>query len=136
MNKKYIIVGILISILVIGLVAFVLFNKYRKQKEEDYLYNQLNRVVKEYYKDYYYNTLGNNDDIRKTNAEKFKSVGIKISLNDLSKYKSDNSEILNKFKNSQTNANCDYDKTIITIYPIDPYGNENIRVDSNIVCGL
>ena len=136
MNKKYIslIIGIILIILLIS--GIIIFNKIKKSREEDKLYNQLNKVVKDYYKDYYYNILGDNEDIKKSNAEKFRYTGIKINLEDLSKYKSNNNEILDKFKNSQTNSNCDYNKTTIVIYPIDPYGKEDIRIDSNIVCGL
>ena len=136
MNKKYILIISISLVIILFVAGFILFNKIKKSRAEDRLYNELNTVVKDYYKDYYYNTLGNNDEVRKINAEKFRYTGIKINLEDLSKYKSNNNEILDKFKNSQTNSNCDYNKTTIVIYPIDPYGKEDIRIDSNIVCGL
>lgn len=136
MNKRYIILSVIVLSIILLISGIILFNNIRKNKEEDKLYNQLNSVVKDYYKDYYYNTLGDNEDIRKSNAEKLKHVGIKITLYDLSNYKSNNEDILSLFKNAQTKADCDYNKTTITIYPIEPYGREDIKIDSNLVCGI
>lgn len=137
MKKKYIIITLIVIVCIALLSSIIIFNKIMSAKEEDRLYKELEVITKDYYKYYYYyNVLGENDNVRRANAEVLKSNGIKISLEDLSKFKVDSDEILNKFKNNKTKSNCDFKNTSIVIYPVEPYGDENIRLDSNIVCGI
>lgn len=112
--------------------------KNKQRREEDKLYNTLNSVVKDFYKDYYYPVvLGDDDSTRKLNAESYKSTGITITLKELSKYKvGEEDSILSQFKNYRTQMPCDYDNTKIVIYPQLPFGSEDIRIESNIVCGF
>ena len=125
---------VLIVLFVILLIAF----KNKKQKEENKLYNTMNTVVKEFYRDYYYPyILGDDNESRVEKTKSYKSSGITMSLNDLAKYKIGNEDsILSLFKNYRTGSNCNYDKTKITIYPVEPYGSEDIRIEANIVCGF
>jgi len=128
LNVLFIVVAIIIA------VVFIFFFKEKQKKEENKLYNSMNVVVKDYYKDYYYRNILNSDS---NTAKKYNKTGITLTLRELAKYKvNDEDSILSLFKNYRTGANCDYDKTKIVIYPIEPYGNEDIRIDATIVCGF
>ena len=137
-NVKKIIGVVIIIFVLLSIVTCVILINNKKRKEEDKLYSTLNVVAKDYYKDYYYKiVLGNNEITRSTKAEQLKDTGIKLSLRDLAQYKiNDEDSILSKFKNYQNGSDCDYDNTKVTIYPVYPYGSENVRIESNIVCGF
>ena len=133
-NLKSIIylIGIVLIVLFVIIVMTSVNNK--KRREEDKLYSTFNQVIKDYYKDYYYKVVLNNNS---SNAEDIKTTGIKISLRDLAKYKgTDEDSILSQFKNYQNNQPCDYDNTKAIIYPVHPYGSEDIRIESTVVCGI
>ena len=133
---------IILIIIIIALMAFAIVVtksvKDKKMREENKLYSTLNQVATDFYKDYYYKVvLGSDDESRLHKAKYLKEVGINISLRELAKYKiNDEDSILSQFKNYKTHDNCDYDKTRISIYPQEPYGESDIRIESNIVCGF
>ncbi len=136
MNK--IVKQVLLSLAAVLIIVFIIFvmscvNK-KKQSEENKLYNNLNMVTKEFYKDYYYPVvLYNNPEA----AAAYKDKGIKLTLNELANYKgNDRDSILSLFKNYKNGSNCDYNNTKVTIYPVDPYGKEDIRIDGTVVCGI
>ena len=137
-NLKVFLMGLATIALVVLAVLLIIAFRNRKQKEENKLYNVMTGVVKDYYRDYYYPfILGDDEETRIDKAKSYKTSGITMSLNDLAKYRVGNEDsILSLFKNYRTGAPCNYDKTKITIYPIEPYGSEDIRVDANIVCGF
>ena len=136
MNKKIKIVfmSVFTVFLLAVIITLLLAFKNKQRKEEDKLYNTMNIVVKDYYKDYYYpNVLDNNEET----AKRFKNSGITLSLSELAKYRVNNEDsILSQFKNYRTGANCNYDKTKIIIYPVEPYGSEDIRIEASIICGF
>ena len=138
-SKTKSIIYLTIIVLVIGFLFIVVTQvRDKKRREENKLYNKLNDIVLTYYKDYYYKiVLGSDDSLRKSNAANLSKNGIKITLNQLANYKGDEKNtILDEFKNYKTNTPCDYDKTIIMIYPKEPYGDQDIRIESTIECGI
>jgi hypothetical protein len=140
MNKtvKTIITVITFIIICVFIVLVLRSVRDKERREEDKLYSTLNTVVKDFYKDYYYNViLGDDDATRKLHAESYKQTGISYTLDELAKYKiGEEKSILDQFKNYKTNLPCDYKNTKIVIYPHEPYGSEDIRIESNIVCGF
>jgi len=128
----------LITALIILLIAIIYLLSYsREMKEKQNLTNKLYNVASEFYKDYYYQVVGNSDEERASYVSRFNETGITISLEDMVKYKLDDSEsILNEFKNYKTKANCDYENTQVIIYPYDPYGVEDFNIDATLVCGF
>ena len=140
MNKVLKTILIVITLIVLSVFIFLVVTsvKNKQRREEDKLYSTLNTVVKDFYKDYYYQiVLGSDDGTRKLNAETYKTTGISLTLRELSKYKvGEEDSILSQFKNYRTSVPCDYDNTKIIIYPQAPYGSEDIKIESNIVCGF
>ena len=60
-----------------------------------------------------------------------------MSLDNLARYKKDESEeIIKKFVNSKTNHEWDKTNSMVIIYPKEPYGKKNYRIDTNLVCGF
>ncbi len=135
---KKIILIIIIIVLMLFTIMVTKSVKAKKMREENKLYTTLNQVATDFYKDYYYKiVLGSDEESRLHKAEYLKEVGINISLRELAKYKiNDEDSILSQFKNYKTHENCDYDKTKISIYPQEPYGESDIRIETNIVCGF
>lgn len=140
MNKNLRIALMLLFVVVFTLISItlVIALKKIKQKEENILYNTLTTVTKDYYKEYFYKyILGDSEQERIDRAKGYKNTGITITLNELAKYKVGNEDsILSQFTNYRTGNPCDYNKTKITMYPVEPYGEDNIRIETNIVCGF
>ena len=38
--------------------------------------------------------------------------------------------------NSKTNQECDKTNSMVIIYPKEPYGKKDYRIDTNLVCGF
>ena len=69
--------------------------------------------------------------------EKYKDIGIKVSLDNLSRYKKDDmDDILKQFVNDKTKEECDRNSSMVIIYPKDPYGQKDYTVDAILVCGF
>ena len=140
MNKTVKTILTIITFVIICVLIVLVTKSLRdkQRREEDKLYNTLNTVVKDFYRDYYYNVvLGNDDGTRKLNAETYKVTGISYTLDEIAKYKiGEENTILDQFKNYKTNLPCDYKNTKVIIYPHEPFGSEDIRIESNIVCGF
>ena len=130
------VIGIILVIIFIAIVITSVVNK--KSREEKKLYDKLNTVVKEYYKDYYYTiVMGTSDSLRLYNAKNLSENGIKVTLRQIANSKGNDADsVLSQFKNYKTKNDCDYDNTKITIYPQEPYGNEDIKIEATIVCGF
>lgn len=137
LNKKRIIVIISALALLAIVIYAAIYSAKTDEREEQKLYDQLNVLASNYYKDYYYNLFGDNDTEIANRISQYKDTGITISLNDLAKYKIDDySNILSSYKNYKTGSNCDYDNTKVTFYPYEPYGRNDFRIESTVVCGF
>lgn len=137
LNKKqcYIIGGIVLLLIVI-ISLFLIFNNHSKNESQK-LSKELKELGISFYEDFYYNQIGKTDDEKKTFLEKYTDIGIKVSLDNLARYKKDESEeITKKFVNSKTNQECDKTNSMVIIYPKEPYGKKDYRIDANLVCGF
>lgn len=126
------------AILAIAIIATSLTVSYaitnKESKEEKLLKTYLQELGIDFYENVYYNQIGHNDDERKVVLEKFKDIGIKISLNNIEKNINDtNKEKLLAFTN-QDIANCDKDNTKIIIYPEAPYKIDSYHFEIELVC--
>ena len=130
------IIGAILIIIFIAIVITSVVSK--KSREEKKLYDKLDTIVKEYYKDYYYPVvMGSSESLRLYNAKNLSETGIKVTLRQIVNSKGNDADsVLSQFKNYKTKNDCDYDNTKITIYPQDPFGNEDMKYESTIVCGF
>lgn len=137
LNKKhyYIIGGIILLIIIITSVLIMIGNKQQNGSQK--LLNELKQLGESFYEDFYYNQVGKTDEEKRAFLEKYTDIGIKVSLDNLARSKKDQSgDILKKFVNSKTNVKCDKTNSMVTIYPRDPYGKRDYRIDANLVCGF
>ena len=137
LNKKhYYIIGGIILLLIVIISLFLIFNNHSKNESQK-LTKELKELGISFYEDFYYNQIGKTDEEKKTFLEKYTDIGIKVSLDNLARYKKDESEeIIKKFVNSKTNQECDKTNSMVIIYPKEPYCKKNYRIDTNLVCGF
>lgn len=98
------------------------------------LENELKEMGKDFYENFYYDLVVK--DHGTDQISKFNTVGIKVDLSNLERYKSDNKEKVEKFVNPKTNQSCNKDETKVVIYPEDPYGKTNYRLETILSCGF
>ncbi len=109
------------SIILFLLILIFLYLFYPKIKVE----NPLKKLGKEYYENYYYIQLDDSYELRKEFLSNYKDSGLKINLNTLRNYKDISSK---RYKN------CNWDKTMIIVYPEEPYKVNNYRVEVELDC--
>lgn len=113
----------------------------RFSSNQDKLHSDLERLGQDFYETYYYEQLKGayEEDKLKDFLSKYSSTGIKINLDNLKRYPSeqlDNAAITDEFKNNKTGEACDSTATKITIYPTEPYGATDYRLESTLSCGF
>lgn len=129
---------------IIGVAAFVILAlgvisvTFAFNNQEAILKDYLKDMGKEFYENLYYDQVEQKNETKKKEfLAKFSEIGIKISLDSLSRYNADkNKEKLDAFVNKKTNEHCDTENTKVIIYPQEPYGKSDYRMDVNLVCGF
>ncbi len=138
-KKPLIITAAVIALAGLGIGVFFLISSL--SSNESRLESDLTTLGRDFYQNYYYNQLTTAyEDEKLTNfLAKYKETGIKVNLDNLSRYPSetlDNAALTSAFKNSHTNQECDKSSTKVTIYPESPFGRENFRIESELSCGF
>ena len=139
-NKKLFLIGLGVLV-VVAIVVFFIFNKPSKDKvnEKDKLTSELEKLGKDYYENYYYVSAANSSDLadKKEYLKNFTSVGLKINLENLQRY---NNTLKEKnetvFKNTKDNKDCDLEKSMVTIYPTEPFGKSDYKISVFLDCGF
>lgn len=134
-----------VLIIKLSIMAFVLlfivfgfvFNKMNLFAKVD-LKESLEKMATDFYENFYYNQVEQleNAEVDKTKfLEEFKTVGIKISLNNLEEYDDGKYvEEIAKFVNSKTKTPCNKYNTRAIIYPKEPYGKTDYEIEINLEC--
>ncbi len=133
--KKILFVGItgVVVIVAVVLAFFLLKGKNQEEVLKDYLHD----MGIEFYENLYYKQVGKTDEDRKEFLTKFTDIGIKINLDSLSRYNIEsNQEKISAFKNPKTNEACNKDNSKVIIYPKEPYGQKDYRVEIQLDCGF
>lgn len=129
------------AVLVVGVVtALVVSNALKPKPEatrEESLTLNLEEMGKDFYENYYYDAVGSSDESRKNFLQKYSEIGIKVSLDNLSRY---NSEVvtdkIDAFFSDDENKDCNRENTKVIIYPQDPYGKNDYKIETILKCGL
>ena len=134
-HKKELLIGgaiLLLAIVAIGSFVFLFGNN-----QEKLLKDYLKEMGTDFYENLYYQQVGKDDEERKKFLNNFKDLGIKVSLDSLSRYKSsENKEKIDAFVNKSKNQDCDKNNTKVIIYPTDPYGQKDYRMELQLECGF
>lgn len=129
------IISIIILVIFASIILFFTLNK--SEDESLKLSSSLKDLGIDFYENFYYKQIGKTDNERKKFLEKYKDIGIKVSLDNLSRYKKDDmDDILKQFVNDKTKEECDRNSSMVIIYPKDPYGQKDYTVDAILVCGF
>ena len=128
---------VLISIIILVLLVFAgikIINNF-KEKPKDELTLYLEEMGKEFYEEFYYEQLGSTKKEKEEFLSLYQKLGIKISLDTLSKYKGNKfKDKINKFINKETNTVCNRGTTKVIIYPIAPYDRNSYKMVTEIEC--
>ena len=133
LTKKNIIIGVSILFIVLLLVFLILFLTNPKRK----IKNTLEDIGKDFYTNYYYDQLANNrskEDLQKV-LKRFSINGFNLNLDYLSsvesgKYKKEIESLKYKKKD------CNKDTTKVRIFPVEPYGKTDYRIELELDCGF
>ena len=135
LNKPKTIVAALMLVVVIVLVVVLVIPKGNKQEKE--LTAKLQELGAQFYEGYYHKAIGSTDEERANNVKKFANIGIKVDLENLIRFNSDDQDALTKlFVNNKTDAPCDQKNTKITIYPEGEFGEKDYRIEVQLACGF
>ena len=136
-KKRVLLVGGIVLVVILLVVVLILILGGNKNNQSQTLSSSLKELGIDFYEDFYYKQVGSTDEERKEFLEKYKDIGIKISLDSLSRHnKEKTDEILAEFVNKETGEECDRTNSIVVIYPKDPYGKKDYSVDAVLVCGF
>lgn len=130
------------AVLIVGIVtALVVSNAFKNNKDEpkreENLTNYLVQMGEDFYEKYYYDAVGSSDESRKNFLQKYSEIGIKVSLDNLSRYNSPVvTEKINEFFSEDETLACNRENTKVIIYPQAPYGKTDYRIDTILKCGL
>lgn len=129
-DKKilYIIGGVLIIIVLIFVIVKCVNNPKAKTTKS------VKEMGEAFYTEYYYKELSKGKSNKELSniLSKFKDKGIKISINNLSLYKS--GVYKEKIESMKKDFKCDGKNTKVIIYPKSPYGKNDYKIETELQC--
>lgn len=133
-NKKVLIaVGVILVIVIIVVFIMMMPNTSSQKKLED----TLKEMGQDFYENYYYDQTGTTDEEKANFLSKYSTIGIKINLDNLGRYNSEeNEEKIAEFVNPETGEPCDNENTRVIIYPKENYGKTDYELEVELVCGF
>ena len=135
---------LIISLCIIAVAAIacgIIFLISSFSSNKGRLESDLERLGRNFYESYYHEQISAAYDADKLKdfLSKYESIGIKVNLDNLERYPAtdlDNKAIIAEFKNSKTDEPCDPTATKISIFPIEPYGKTDYRLETTLACGF
>lgn len=128
-KKIAIIAGAVVGVVIIVVVALLVFGKNNDEK----LSATLEEMGRDWYENFYYD--GFEEKKRADILSRFKDIGIKVDIDNLSRYNTEvNAEKLKDFKMDEEGG-CDKTETKVIIKPQDPYGKTDYTIETKLVCG-
>lgn len=137
-SKNNCIICVVIGIvLVVAIIVAACFMFLKKGGQEESLSKSLESMGKDFYENFYYEQVGSTDEERADFLSKYESIGIKINLDNLSRYGDNkNADEISKFINQKTKKSCDKTNTKVVIYPQKPYNKTSYKVETQLDCGF
>ena len=124
-------------VLIVVLIVVGCFMFLKKGGQEASLSKSLESMGKDFYENFYYTQVGSTDEERADFLSKYETIGIKINLDNLSRYDNNkNSDKINKFVNNKTNKVCDRTNTRVIVYPQKPYNKTSYKIETQLDCGF
>lgn len=139
-NKKTSLISLGVAVVIVTAAVLCLNGIAFSEKvgeRQQLLTQYLEDLGKEFYENFYYDAVAKTDEERVEFVKKYGSIGIKVNLDNLSRYSAEGvSERIEKFVNDKTNEDCDKENTKVTIYPKEPYGKSDYSIETSLVCGF
>ena len=138
MNKKNTIIITSIVVLIVIIIGIIFINNNLNNKDNkqiNVITKKLKKIGELYYTNYYYQ---NAEDFIKSKA--FDENGITISITNLEAYNNATTDTeFKKYFNDEfikivNDNNCNSDKSVVTIFPKDPYSVKNYNVEVSLIC--
>lgn len=135
-NKKIIIISSIVLVIIVVLVLLLFIKPFEGKSQEQKLTNKLEELGIDFYENFYYNQISKDDKERAEFLKKYTDIGIKINLDNLSRFKVEETEkIVKEFVNKETNEECDKINSMVVIYPKEPYEKKSYSIDVILECG-
>lgn len=134
--KKEILIigGVVLAVIVAIVLGIVIFSKKSNEKQ---LEGYMKELASSFYEDFYWKGAGNTDAAKAEFLGKYAESGIKIDLDNLSRYNGEKvEELVSKMVNGKTKKECNRENTKVTIYPKEPYGKSDYTVEVTLDCGF
>ena len=101
----------------------------------------LETLGKDFYETFYYDQIAKayDDERLKEFLKSYSTLGIKISLDNFNHYQSknlDNKALVEEFKNNKTDQPCDKTESKVTVFPQEPFGQKDYKIEAKLVCGF
>ncbi len=155
-NKKmvgFIIAGVIVITLAVGIIILIpdskasktgytptknefgkSLNFFERKKVTD-MESTLIAMGRDFYENLYYEQIAKTDEDRAKAASKYQNLGIKINVDNLSRYKSDvNNEALDAIINPATGETCNKENTKVIIYPNGNFGRTEYDIKVEFDC--
>lgn len=127
-KKLFIIAGAAVVAIAAGVIIALSLGGNKEEK----LSNSLIKMGRDWYENFYYD--GFEESKRADILSRFKDIGIKVDLDNLSRYNTEvNSEIIKEFKPGEEDG-CNATETKIVIKPKDPYGKTDYDIEAVLSC--
>lgn len=137
-QKKLSIYGIIVILIVIVIIiAIFSFNSDKGNTPEEKTENYLEKTVRGFYEDYYYEQLVKLQENEMIDGDvptflsNFTTEGIPVSINAMINNKYIGESEIEKHIGEY---GCDYDNTIVRIYPTSPYGKQDYTLKTTLDC--
>lgn len=137
-NKKMIQICAISVGLIVVLVVVLFLTKGIRLSQEEKLNKSLTKMGEEFYTEFYYSEISKNKSSSEVSEflSKFKDVGIKVNLDNLSRYNDNaNEDEIANFKNDN-GTECNKTNTRAVIYPKSPYGKKDYTIKVELDCGF
>lgn len=135
-NKRNLIIIVSALVLICAIIFCLVLVPKNKSNEKE-LTAKMQEMGKEFYETFYYKQVGTTDENRAAFLKKYETIGIKVNLDNLSRYSGkDSNSILNEFVNNQSKKNCDKYNTQVVIYPQTPYNQKSYKIEVVLDCGF
>ena len=138
-NKKVIIIGGILFVLILAIIGIIIWNPFTSNQEshKEALTKRLETMGSEFYENFYYKQIDILGDEKASFLRGYQTIGIKVDLDNLSRYNGQNSEeVLKEFVNKKTKEVCDKNRTQVIIYPEDPFDQNSYKIEVQLECGL
>lgn len=138
-KKKMIqICAIAVGLIVVFIIVLFLTKGVFGLSKEEKLEKSLTKMGEEFYTEFYYTEISKNKTSNEVSEflSKFQDVGIKVNLDNLSRYNDNtNEDEIANFKNDD-GTECNKTNTRAVIYPKSPYGKNDYTIKAELDCGF